>query len=66
MAISEGRNDPACRKRKKASGGQKGHKGKTLTRSEVVGKVIYHLPGCCDRCGRQFGQEEEMKVVASR
>lgn len=37
----------------KKSGGQKGHKGQTLTRTATPDRVIDHYPGICPDCGGQ-------------
>ena len=46
----------------KKSGGQKGHKGKTLKMVETPDEVIYHIPQYCTVCGTSLsGQKEQFK-----
>lgn len=51
---------------KRANGGQKGHEGKTLRRTEQPDYAAVHLPGRCSRCGRRFGTNELHEVIGSR
>lgn len=51
---------------KRANGGQKGHEGKTLRRTEQLDYAAVHLPGRCSRCGRHFGTNELYEVIGSR
>ena len=49
----------------KKSGGQKGHKGKTLERVSEADKIELHHPSNCECCGRKF-EAEEGEVLGSR
>jgi transposase len=51
---------------KKAAGGQKGHKGKTLRQVEKPDKVEVHLPESCSICGRTIEAEEKYQVIGQR
>jgi transposase len=51
---------------KKAVGGQKGHKGKTLRQVEKPGKVELHLPKTYSICGRNIAVEEEYQEIGQR
>jgi hypothetical protein len=51
---------------KRANGGQKGHKGKTLERVAEPDFIEVHLPGQCQCCGRQFGQGDAHEIIQSR
>ena len=48
------------------TGGQSGHKGRTLERVEQADYVEVHLPKQCECCGRPFGTEEEYEIIHSR
>lgn len=60
------RVQPALPKEKRTSGGQAGHKGKTLRMVEKPDKVKDHLPERCAVCGREIGAEEVHEVVSKR
>ena len=46
----------------KKSGGQKGHKGKTLKMVETPDVVVHHIPQYCNGCGTSLsGQTEQFK-----
>jgi transposase len=47
-------------------GGQFGHRGKTLKRSEKPDQIILHHARKCRRCERQFSESEVEQIVASR
>ena len=49
-------------KSKRNSGGQSGHKGKTLRFSEHPDKVIRHSADCCDDCGASLTNVEGVFV----
>lgn len=51
---------------KRASGGQVGHKGKTLRQVEKPDKVQVHLPEHCAVCGRVISADEGHEVVSKR
>ncbi|MGF1492337.1 MAG: DUF6444 domain-containing protein, partial [Microcoleaceae cyanobacterium] len=50
-------------KSKRASGGQKGHKGETLEWKEKADRVIEHRVEKCEACGESL---EEEQVIATR
>lgn len=52
--------------KKKASGGQNGHKGKTLRQEAMPDKVEVHLPECCSICGRRIEVEEGYQILGQR
>ena len=60
------RVQPALPKEKRASGGQVGHKGKTLRMVEKPDKVKVHLPERCAVCGRAIAADEAHEVVSKR
>lgn len=51
---------------KRVSGGQPGHKGKTLRQVEKPDRVRLHLPGHCVVCGREIAADEPHEVVSRR
>jgi transposase len=51
---------------KRTNGGQKGHEGYTLKRTELPDYTALHLPGQCSRCGRRFGDAEFFEVIQGR
>lgn len=51
---------------KRASGGQPGHKGKTLRQVEKPDRVCLHLPKRCSVCGREITADEPYEVVSRR
>jgi transposase len=51
---------------KRANGGQKGHKGKTLMPVEQPDYIEVHLPSQCQCCGRQFKTEDVHETIQSR
>mgnify|MGYP000647073327 CR=1 FL=1 len=51
---------------KRASGGQPGHKGRTLRQVEKPDRVLMHLPEHCAVCGREITAEEPHEVVSRR
>jgi len=51
---------------KRASGGQPGHKGRTLRQVEKPDRVLMHLPEHCAVCGREIAAEEPHEVVSRR
>ncbi len=51
---------------KRASGGQPGHKGRTLRQVEKPDRVRVHLPEHCAVCGREIAAEEPHEVVSRR
>ena len=51
---------------KKATGGQTGHKGKTLMQVEKPDKEDVHLPKECAVCRREIGKGEAHKVISRR
>ncbi|KOR31356.1 hypothetical protein TI04_01265 [Achromatium sp. WMS2] len=51
---------------KRANGGQKGHKGKTLERVAQPDHIEVHLPSQCQCCGRRFEQSDIHEVVQNR
>jgi transposase len=52
--------------KKRVSGGQPGHKGKTLRQVEKPDQVRVHLPERCGVCGRKITTDEEHEVVSRR
>ena len=52
--------------KKRAAGGQKGHQGDTLKRTEHPDYVKLHLPSQCSCCGRMFGEEDFFEVIQGR
>ena len=56
-------SDRPCPKEKRVSGGQPGHKGKTLRRVERPGRVDVHLPEQCKVCGREIAADEPHPAV---
>ncbi|MFN3308344.1 MAG: DUF6444 domain-containing protein, partial [Anaerolineales bacterium] len=61
------RVQPAMPKgKKRARGGQAGHKGKTLRAVEKPDKVKVHLPERCGVCGRAIAPEETHRLVSKR
>ena len=59
-------SDRPCPKEKRVSGGQPGHKGKTLRRVEQPDRVYVHLPERCKVCGREIAADEPHPVVGRR
>ena len=57
-------SDRPCPKEKRVSGGQPGHKGKTLRRVEQPDRVYVHLPERCKVCGREIAADEPHPVVS--
>jgi len=51
---------------KRANGGQKGHKGKTLERIAQPDHVEIHLPGQCQCCGRRFNKDTPHQIIQNR
>jgi transposase len=51
---------------KRASGGQVGHKGKTLRQVEKPDKVKVYLPKQCAICGREISEKEAHEIVGKR
>nr|BAL56953.1 transposase [uncultured Chloroflexota bacterium] len=51
---------------KRVSGGQPGHKGKTLCQVEKPDRVRLHLPRHCVVCGREIAVDEPHEVVSRR
>jgi transposase len=51
---------------KRASGGQPGHKGRTLRQVEKPDRVRVHLPERCAVCGREIAAAEPHEVVSRR
>ena len=51
---------------KQASGGQPGHKGRTLRQVEKPDRVRVHLPERCAVCGREIAVTEPHQVVSRR
>lgn len=51
---------------KHCTGGQKGHRGKTLKRVEHPDQIQVHRPAYCQCCGRQFSANETYEIVQSR
>ncbi len=67
MDIVKVRVQPALPKgEKRASGGQPGHKGKTLRQVEKPDQVCVHLPERCAICGREIAAGEPHEVVSRR
>jgi len=61
------RIQPALPKgKKRAPGGQVGHKGKTLRQVEKADKVEIHLPKQCCLCERVIAADEAHEVVSKR
>lgn len=60
------RVQPALPKEQRASGGQAGHKGKTLRRVEKPDQVKVHLPQRCAVCGRTIAADEAHDMVSKR
>lgn len=61
------RVQPAMPKgKKRASGGQEGHQGRTLRPVEKADKVQVHLPDHCGICGRVIAPDEGYEVVGKR
>ena len=56
----------AIAKPSKASGGQKGHRGRTLEPVATADPVHVHRPECCGGCGRVFTPEDADEVVCCR
>lgn len=51
-------------KSKRTTGGQKGHKGKTLKQVVEPDKIIKHwAPNCCSECGCDVSQEKVISVL---
>lgn len=58
---------PGLPKEKKgANGGQRGHAGNTLKRTELPDYVELHLPSQCSCCGRMFGADDVFEVIQGR
>ena len=53
------RNTSLREKSTKKSGGQKGHKGKTLKMVETPDEVIHHIPQYCTGCGSSLLKQKE-------
>jgi transposase len=51
---------------KRLSGGQPGHKGRTLRQVEKPDRARVHLPEHCAVCGREIAAEEPYEVVSRR
>ena len=67
MGIGKRRVKPALPKgKKRASGGQLGHKGKTLRQVEQPDRVYVHLPERCKVCGREIAADDPHTVVSRR
>ena len=58
------RKKAALPKEKKRAGGQVGHQGNTLMRSETPDHLVLHKPDCCSNCGRVF-QDDELQVIGN-
>ena len=52
--------------RKRANGGQRGHRGDTLKRTEYPDYVKLHLPIQCSCCGRMFGDDDFSEMIQGR
>ena len=49
-------------KTNRKSGGQKGHKGRSLKMSPTPGQIVEHRPGYCNHCGNAFGQDSVFEL----
>ena len=54
------------KKAKRKNGGQDGHQGKTLMRSETPDILQRHLPHRCECCQRPIADDEACTVIATR
>lgn len=57
---------PGIPKEGQAKGGQKGHRGRTLSRVSTPDQVEVHRPASCADCGRAFTSEDSQEVVSTR
>ena len=61
------RNAPVRRKKRgRPSGGQAGHKGYTLPRSEHIDHIVDHRPATCANCGKSLTAEQQAIITQKR
>jgi len=59
-------NHAVISKKKKKKGGQAGHAGKTLKRSDTPDVIVNHDPECCQSCQHTLNEEERLAGNESR